>query len=956
MTLSQSDFFSTPLSTSNGVTTYNVIPGQIVYVYGRNLKNAPSSTTVYLENTDGVSNDSVSLSSTNIVSVNPYQVEITLPSTLSSGTYSVWVNNGSGGKYGWSKVPGMLLSATTASAATAFPTSADGPTHGWFDVSTYANSGSDNFAQIQAAVSAATTYQEDNSGKPVVIFFPNGTYNVSATGEQIILPIGMGNVEILGESQTGSVLNFSEVGVNGGGPNWGVFGIGNNDNNGNGESNVEYSNMTIQYYNSGDADLGATLIRERFVKNLVFDHVTLDAADFSPVDALGSSEVSVIDTTFRGKGSISLDSVQNATLEGDTFKLRENAEEAVINTNSSDIALFNSIAENDNDALNSDQTAVDPDGWGAGRLMVSNYRGASIVNEYIGDNQTIHLGMYDALNHYDHNSGEQILFEAGANNNLTEAVQSATYNSTADLSTVTLSSAGEITSTGVFDSSTETVWGGIDYTVFTASYSVGGATGAGTLLYDGNVYTVAAVDTPATGDFIIDGWLAPTVGDSFTLIHTPTVGQYAAVVDGTDVGADLPIQNVVQNAGTVVLTLSGYLPESLDSTSLISTTYIASNIVVYGNTLQDQTGEYGATSGSTGLHAATGVQGFAGALQVVIDGNTIENTNDGINVNGSGAPALFIQVKNNNIENVNMAGILINPGPPVVTGSSPLSYGLNDLGLIVANNTIDWNDSDAWSAALTTDQTLHNGNVEDEYGFDNAANIPAPIGIQVGGLADWRSIQNGVWDVGQTTATLAAITHNTITTDVSGASAVGIGVLQDPNLLIYANTINAGSDPDTSVPAIAFGDIEKFMPNWTLDNVTTPDALLLSNTYVGFSTDYEEVQFEGSQSGTPSTVLSTLPASTLETPNNTYTLADPAGSNLELFLPIFGDGPSTLDWTASVSGTGLSFESSSGSVNPDGTGNAVLLLDTSTATSGTYTVTLSDGTNTRTISIYLTVF
>jgi hypothetical protein len=942
---STTEISSPPSQTTGGVLTTYASSGQTVYVYGRNLSNGTTSW-VYLENTAGTAGEYAPVSS-----VNPYQVEFTLPGNLPSGAYRVWVNNGLGGNYGWSEAPGII---STTESPTAYPTEGEA---GWFDVTASPyntdNTGkNDAYPGIEAALTAIATYRSKagNANAPVTLYFPNGTYNVVGDtnhDEQILLP---SNIQVLGASRTGTTLEFAQEADTG----YGLFDIGFNDSINNPYTNVEYNSLTITYYGP-DTGTNGDLIRAQYGRNLVFTNVTLNSESLEAVDFCDGRQITVMNSSVIGGGvgdELFVGGTQNVTIMNDEFYLEYGTEAAVYTGNNGNFAFFDSTAQDYNDSLNAENLPNDPTGWGQGRLLEDNVYDGSISNEYIGGNQTIGLGSPTRIN-----GGEQILFENGDGNEANGKVQSVSGD------TIVLPLSAEVTLTGTTVSASQVTK--TQQTTVVGNFSGAPSTGE-IVIYDGQLLTIGSVTASSAGNpytLTLDGLFTadPADGNSLVIVNPPSSGQSAIVANGTGMGQIATVQSVVQGTNSVTLTLSGGLRIPLDTSSVVVTSNTVTNSVIYNNTLQDQTGPYGATADAgpalnpnVGLGAAGGVQLANGAYNVVIDGNTIENTNGGIvlygfNLAGYNGVSCFIDIANNTIENVHESGITISP--------NTLPQDLADVGVNVRGNTIEWNDSAEWSNALTLNAHIYyglgDGDTEPE--FVNPDDTQNPTGIIIGGSTpDEAHIESaahygGQWTPGQTTATLTVVEQNVVTTAIGGQSALGLGVFQDPDVLVCQNTFNAGSAPDTSVPAVAFCDL--YAAN--IGVITDPQALLSGNIYENYSQSCVETQFTGAQDHTPSEGM--LPTPLLQTPNYAFSLTVLAGQHGELSLPILDDGVSALRWSATSSSSSLTFLSSSGSINAESSGNAVLVIDTSTAGSGTYTVTISDGGQEKEISIYLNV-
>src|SRR5579883_45440 len=99
-------------------------------------------------------------------SVNPYRVQFAVPE-LPLGIYEVWVHNGHGGEYGWSRSPNDL-------------TIYEGPgwTETWYRVTDYGATGNGSTDDTDAIMSAIAHANEDPGS---TVYFPAGTYRVSRT-------------------------------------------------------------------------------------------------------------------------------------------------------------------------------------------------------------------------------------------------------------------------------------------------------------------------------------------------------------------------------------------------------------------------------------------------------------------------------------------------------------------------------------------------------------------------------------------------------------------------------------------------------------------------------------------------------------------------------------------------------------------------------------------------------
>lgn len=114
-----------------------------------------------------------------------------------------------------------------------------------------------------------------------------------------------------------------------------------------------------------------------------------------------------------------------------------------------------------------------------------------------------------------------------------------------------------------------------------------------------------------------------------------------------------------------------------------------------------------------------------------------------------------------------------------------------------------------------------------------------------------------------------------------------------------------------------------------------------------------ECAFAGAEVGDNSEYQA-LPTPILKSPLDYYAFSIPVGQTLDVSVPIFDDGPGSLNWTVSSSNSSVvSFASSSGTLNAESSGDIQLIIGSSTAASGLYTLTLSSG---QEISLYLSIF
>jgi hypothetical protein len=160
---------------------------------------------------------------------------------------------------------------------------------------------------------------------------------------------------------------------------------------------------------------------------------------------------------------------------------------------------------------------------------------------------------------------------------------------------------------------------------------------------------------------------------TYTGLSSLGVGYNAIIVAGDGVGEYVPISSY--NSTTGVATLAGTWAALPDSTSVIRLGLVFDNIAVYDNSLQGK----GVTD-----TASTGVEFWGGAINCVVDSNTITNTRYGINdvaldSGGNVLPVYFNLFQNNTITGTE-SGIWI--------GNDAVSNQIGNVGTVFRFNNI----------------------------------------------------------------------------------------------------------------------------------------------------------------------------------------------------------------------------------------------------------------------------
>lgn len=162
--------------------------GEKVSVFGRNMSNGNKASNgisyVYL-----ISKTTGQGQWVNVDNADQTKAVFTVPN-VANGTYEIWVHNGHGGKYGWSKSPNDLKvvtpvtwSDTTFNVKTSYGAIGDGV--------------SDDTAAIKNAISAAALSPMST------VFFPAGTYKITSDIKLV------SNVRYLGQGKTATIIKSS---------------------------------------------------------------------------------------------------------------------------------------------------------------------------------------------------------------------------------------------------------------------------------------------------------------------------------------------------------------------------------------------------------------------------------------------------------------------------------------------------------------------------------------------------------------------------------------------------------------------------------------------------------------------------------------------------------------------------------------------------------------------------
>ena len=365
------------------------VPGDTVYVYGRNLSkhNSTQTSSIYIKPV-GVASGRYAT----VTSVNPYRVGFTVPE-LPVDSYEVWVHNNHGGHFGWS---GPLAFSVVATAPFA------GQSENLYSVVTYGAKGdgqTDNSAAIQQAQAAAAAHA------PAAVYFPPGTYVVNS-------PLSLSNhVSWVGHDMSSSIIEV--------GPGFEATGavcfICSHDGT---VGHVQFANLTI----NGNGNLGpgnnvgAALLDLAYHDYIDFTDVRLSFKQQAfdngtgqcliPLRLEANTHFSMENSVLVGCG-IFFGTSSRVTFASVSFVLTDRTAGAIGSWGGSDFSVTNSTVQDYDDSTDTTADA------GERFFTTAGIRG-SLRNFYLAGNQTIQIGPIPA--DPDQNAGEQILFETGYTN------------------------------------------------------------------------------------------------------------------------------------------------------------------------------------------------------------------------------------------------------------------------------------------------------------------------------------------------------------------------------------------------------------------------------------------------------------------------------------------------------------------------------------------------------------
>ena len=343
--------------------------GQIASIFGRNLSQdgGTQSSQIYLEDSTGKGYWA------QVVGVNPYKVDFKVPDALANGNYQVFVHNGDGGQYGWSKPLTMTIDNGLNYTGTVF------------NVKNYGAKG-DGVTNDTAAINAARAAADKTPWS--TIYLPTGTYVVNQAldpGRDQVRWLGDGkdltNIKVAnGSSQKYLFLNESIA-----------------------AKQITFQDLTLNS-NAANATSMLTTTYLRNTSDLQYLNVKINGQGTTTFDWHGDYGVSMKNSDVIGQNGY-LGASSQIFIDGSKFYGTGNTVSLLLGAGVQELSITNSVGQNlDNSDPNNGK-------WVKGRFFVDTGRLGLDNNQYLGNNQTIDLAVSPTFP--DQNAGEQILWEQG---------------------------------------------------------------------------------------------------------------------------------------------------------------------------------------------------------------------------------------------------------------------------------------------------------------------------------------------------------------------------------------------------------------------------------------------------------------------------------------------------------------------------------------------------------------
>lgn len=356
-----------------------VAAGEAFSIYGRSLALGGGDSHIYIEEMDRWVES---------VSANPYKVDFIVPSDITTGTYTVWVHNGHGGRYGWAKPLSVEIIKKTQW---------DGPIYNIKDFGAIGDGVTDDFSSIELAINAA------DSDPYSTVYFPAGTYAIAGR-----LPMkNKRYIRYMGDGMDQTIITLhSDHPASGNGP----YIVQNCSDY------SEYRDMTFQSNEyGGDKQFFIRGQTHVYCENVRFSQ--LESINISVwtdvVDTHGADHIKFKNCEFITSGRTFFGGGRQIIVDGCEFYGLNDNNTLMSSWGGSEISIENCHAQSYD---NSDPS--DGFGWCKGRVFHANGTWGSTSRVYFGGNSTTNMcPRYDpALDWYeagqvDQNSGEAFMCE-----------------------------------------------------------------------------------------------------------------------------------------------------------------------------------------------------------------------------------------------------------------------------------------------------------------------------------------------------------------------------------------------------------------------------------------------------------------------------------------------------------------------------------------------------------------
>ena len=346
--------------------------GQIASVFGRNLSQdgGTQSSQVYLEDSAGKGYWA------QVVGVNPYKVDFKVPDALANGNYQVFVHNGDGGQYGWSKPLTMTIDNGLNYTGTVF------------NVKNYGAKG-DGVTNDTAAINAARAAADKTPWS--TIYLPTGNYVVNQA-----LDPGRDQVRWLGDGK-----DLTNIKVANGSTQKFLF-----LNDSVAAKQITFQDLALNANATNATSMQITSLM-RNTSELQYLNVKINGEGTTPFDWNGDYGVSMKNSEVTGKQNF-LGNAQQVFIDGTKFFGTGYTSTILKGNGTQMLSITNSIVQNldISDPYNGK--------WVKGRFFVDSGVYGIAHNQYLGNNQTIDIAAPNNTGaNYDSNTGEQILWESG---------------------------------------------------------------------------------------------------------------------------------------------------------------------------------------------------------------------------------------------------------------------------------------------------------------------------------------------------------------------------------------------------------------------------------------------------------------------------------------------------------------------------------------------------------------